>query len=93
MYRMMFLMLYYLGVVNLLAFGLMGADKSRAKRRKRRISERTLFISALIGGAFGAWIGMKLFRHKTKHPSFQYGIPALLILNIGVIYWIKARLL
>jgi uncharacterized membrane protein YsdA (DUF1294 family) len=90
---MTFLLLYYLSVVNLLAFGLMGLDKISAKRRKRRISERTLFISALIGGALGAWIGMKIFHHKTKHLSFQYGIPALLILNIGVIYWIKTRLL
>jgi uncharacterized membrane protein YsdA (DUF1294 family) len=90
---MTFIMLYYLGVINLLAFGLMGLDKNRAKVRKRRISERTLIMSAVIGGALGAWIGMKIFRHKTKHPSFQFGIPALLILNIGVIYWVKTRLL
>ena len=57
----------YLLVVNLWAFALMWFDKRRAKRGGRRIRERTLFLSALLGGSLGALLGMQVFRHKTQH--------------------------
>ena len=62
----------------------MGIDKSKAKAGKWRIKERTLFISALIGGSIGANAGMQVFRHKTKHIQFVIGMPAILILHIVV---------
>lgn len=66
--------------INLTAFALMGVDKRRAKRRgARRIPERTLFLSALMGGALGAVLGMWVFRHKTRHWYFRYGLPAILL--------------
>ena len=68
----------YLLLVNLWAFGLMAFDKGRARRRgARRIRERTLFLSALLGGSLGAVLGMWAFRHKTKHWYFKYGMPAI----------------
>lgn len=77
---------FYLIFVNVLSFLLFGADKSRAVNRERRIPERTLLFTALIGGSLGAETGMLCFRHKTKHARFRIGIPAVLItqLLIGI---------
>ena len=70
----------YLLLVNLWAFGLMAFDKGRARRRgARRIRERTLFLSALLGGGLGACLGMWTFRHKTKHWYFVVGMPLILL--------------
>lgn len=77
--------------VNLLAFFLMGLDKRRARRGKWRISERTLFLSAIFGGSIGTIFGMRCFRHKTKHRSFTVGIPVILafqLLLAAVLLWI-----
>lgn len=73
---------FYLFIINLLAFFLMFNDKSRARNRKRRIPEKTLFTAAWLGGSIGALLGMKVFRHKTKHKSFTIGIPAILVIQL-----------
>lgn len=72
----------YLIFINLLAFALFGADKRRAKTARRRISERTLFLSALLGGSAGAILGMRCFRHKTLHKRFRYGLPLILAAQV-----------
>jgi uncharacterized membrane protein YsdA (DUF1294 family) len=72
----------YLVIVNILAFLLMGIDKHKARKGAWRIPERTLFLSALIGGSLGANLGMQLFQHKTKHRSFVIGMPAILIAQL-----------
>ncbi len=72
----------YLIAMNLLAFGLMGLDKSRARRGAWRIPEKTLFLSALMGGSLGANLGMQLFRHKTKKRAFVLGMPGILLLHL-----------
>ena len=81
----------YLVAVNLAAFVLMGADKRRAKRGAWRISERALFLPALLGGALGGTLGMRVFRHKTKHWYFRWGFPLLLILQAGLLAWLALR--
>jgi uncharacterized membrane protein YsdA (DUF1294 family) len=82
--------IYYLFGINALAFIIMGYDKRLAKKRKRRIPERHLFFYAFIGGSIGAFVGMRMFRHKTQHPSFQYGIPAIIVLHLAAaVYLIK----
>ena len=68
----------YLGLVNLAAFCLFGADKRRAKKGRWRIPERTLLWSAALGGAPGALGGMLLFHHKTRKRKFSVGVPLLL---------------
>ena len=50
--------------------------------------EKTLFLIALILGGIGIYIGMYLFRHKTKHVKFTVGIPLIIILNILTIYYL-----
>lgn len=74
----------YLIVLNLLAFLLMGLDKAKARRHRWRIPEKTLFLSAILGGSIGAIAGMQLFRHKTKHASFRIGMPCILILQLAL---------
>ena len=74
--------LWALAALNLLAFALMGADKRRAKTARRRISERTLFLSAILGGSVGAILGMWTFHHKTKHWYFVWGMPLILFLQL-----------
>ena len=75
------IILIYLAAVNLFGLIIMGVDKSRAKRRKWRIPEATLFLVAIIGGSIGSILGMYLFRHKTKHWYFV-GMPVILALQI-----------
>ena len=75
----------YLLVKNLEGFALMGIDKSRARRGRRRIAEATLFIVAALGGSLGVLCGMYAFRHKTLHTSFTVGIPLLLFFQAVLI--------
>lgn len=74
----------YLIGINLITCALYGADKWRAKRGLRRISERALLVWALCGGSLGAWAGMRLWRHKTQHLKFRYGIPLILALHTAL---------
>ena len=60
---------------------MMGVDKSRAKRKAWRISEKALFSWALAGGSFGTIAGMYAFRHKTRHWYFKYGLPVILLVQ------------
>ena len=70
-------------LVYLIGINLFGLDKRRAKRDEWRITERTLLLSAALGGSAGALAGMRIFHHKTRHRVFRYGIPAMLILQIA----------
>ena len=83
----------YLAAVNLAAFALMGLDKRRARRGAWRISEKALFLPAVLGGALGGLLGMRVFHHKTKHWYFRFGMPALLIVQVILAGWIAARIL
>ena len=79
------MMLSYFAAVNLIGFALMGIDKYKAKKRAFRIPEATLFIIAVIGGSIGSILGMYTFRHKTRHRSFVYGMPFILLVQIALI--------
>ncbi|MCM1326706.1 MAG: DUF1294 domain-containing protein [Bacteroidales bacterium] len=78
---MRILLIAYLIIVNIIGFAMMGIDKKRAIRGAWRISEASLFMSALAGGSLGCICGMQFFRHKTRHPKFQIGMPVILILQ------------
>lgn len=79
------MLLYYIIGVNILTFFVYGIDKWQAKKGKWRISEATLLLLAIIGGSIGAWLGMKVWHHKTMHKKFKYGVPAILIIQIILI--------
>ena len=82
------LLIGYPIVINILAYSLMGVDKTNARQKKRRIPEVTLFLVALLGGSLGAVIGMNFFRHKTKHWYFVAGMPLILILQLAILFWL-----
>ena len=83
------LVLYYIVIINILIFIVYGIDKLKAKKGKWRIPESTLLLLAIIGGSIGAWFGMKVWHHKTKHKKFKYGIPLIIILQLGVLLYLS----
>ena len=83
------LLLAYIVVINVIGFALMGIDKAKARKRAWRIPEATLFLIALVGGSLGTTVGMRVFRHKTLHWYFVFGMPAILIVQILLILFIK----
>jgi uncharacterized membrane protein YsdA (DUF1294 family) len=83
--------LIYIAAINLVGLAIMGIDKRKARRQSWRISERTLFITALVGGAIGVKAGMELFRHKTHHKQFVYGIPAIIVLQLAAVVYFLYR--
>ena len=99
---MMESLLYYFVCVNVLTFLVYGIDKWRstsgrllptgrkkARQGKWRISEATLLLFAVIGGSIGAWLGMRVWRHKTMHKKFKYGIPAILMIHIIIMGYLS----
>ena len=75
------ILVYWLILVNLVAFILFGYDKACAKKKARRIPERTLLLWAWLGGSIGAFLGMRIFHHKTLKPKF-FVVPVLMVLEI-----------
>ena len=84
------ILLYYLAIANGSAFILFGWDKYKALKSKWRIPEKTLLGIALLGGSAGAFIAMKCFCHKTLHKKFSWGIPVVLLLQIGLLVYLHA---
>ena len=80
--------LIYLLTINAAAFLFMLMDKWKAKKNRWRIPEATLMALAALGGSIGSLLGMYLFRHKTRHPKFTLGIPAILVLQVVIALWI-----
>ena len=74
--------------MNIVGFAIMGIDKRKAIKRTFRIPEATLFIVALIGGSIGSIAGMQVFRHKTRHWYFAFGMPAILVLQIVLLIFL-----
>ena len=75
------ILIIYLLIINIIGLSVMGIDKKRAIRGAWRISEASLFLTALLGGALGCTLGMQQFRHKTKHWYFRYGMPAITLVQ------------
>ncbi len=82
----------YLIVMNIAAFIVYGVDKAKARRGQWRISEQTLLALAALGGACGAWLGMRAFHHKTKHRKFTAGVPLFMALWCAVVGALVLRL-
>ncbi|WP_318508087.1 DUF1294 domain-containing protein [Bacillus sp. T3] len=78
------IIIWILVIMNVVGFFLMGEDKRRAKKHEYRISERTLWLTAIFGGAFAMTIAMYFFHHKTKHMAFKIGFPLVFIIQAVV---------
>lgn len=83
-----FFIFAYYTVMNMVGFLVMLFDKRKAMYHKRRTKESSIFIISLLGGALGVFLAMHMFRHKTRHNSFVYGIPAILIVHILLISYL-----
>lgn len=81
----------WLIAINLVTFAVYGADKRRARRGAWRVPEKTLFLLPLLGGSVGALLGMRVFRHKTKHWYFVWGVPAILLAQLALAVWLLYR--
>ncbi len=79
-----YILLAWLIIMSVVLFFMMGDDKKRAKSAARRIPEARLFFFALVGGAIGGTVGMRFFRHKTKHWYFALGFPLLAAVQIAL---------
>ena len=78
----------YVLFVNVVTFLMYGVDKWNAMKNQWRIPEKTLFGIAVIGGSIGAYVGMRLFHHKTKKPKFYIGIPLIFVVQIAMLIYI-----
>lgn len=83
--------LVYLLIANIVGFAMMGIDKRKAKRGAWRIKEASLFLAAILGGSIGSIAGMQVFRHKTKHWYFKFGMPLILILQIALVIFLYVK--
>lgn len=81
----------YLLAMTIVTFFIYGIDKYKARKTKWRIPETTLLWMAIWGGSVGALLGMKVWRHKTLHRKFKYGVPAILIIQIILAILISMR--
>ena len=87
------IIIFYLIIITLITFFLYGIDKWKAKRARWRIPESVLLGMAAIGGSIGAWLGMRVWHHKTQHAKFRYGVPAMLVAQAAVLVWIVVKFL
>ena len=81
------IIIFYLVIINVFTFFLYGVDKWKAQRSRWRIPESVLLGLAAIGGSVGAWLGIRVWRHKTQHAIFRYGVPIILIAQVALLVW------
>ena len=79
--------IYYLVIINIITFLVYGIDKWKARKSLWRIREASLLMLAVLGGSIGAWLGMKVWHHKTQHKKFKYGVPAIIIVQLALIVY------
>lgn len=64
----------YLVLLSFITFIAYGVDKSKAKKGKYRTKEKTLLLLSFLGGAFGGYPAMLIFRHKTKGEHWYFTV-------------------
>ena len=77
--------------MNILTCLVYGIDKWKARKSLWRIPESTLLMLAVLGGSVGAWIGMKVWHHKTLHPKFRLGVPLILFIQIVLLILLESE--
>ena len=80
------ILIVYFAVINVATFFVYGIDKWKAKQSMWRVRESALLLLAVLGGSIGAWLGMKVWHHKTMHKKFRYGIPLIIIVQVAVAF-------
>ena len=87
MYKLKYFLIY-LAIISLISVIMTVSDKSRAKKHRRRIAEKTLFGTAVLGGSAAMYLTMLLARHKTKHKRFMIGLPLIMIVQTVIIAFV-----
>lgn len=82
------ILLVYLLLINIVAFLTYGLDKWKAKKDKWRVPEKVLLLMAAIGGSIGAFLGMRVFHHKTQKLKFKLGVPVIFFLQVALVVFI-----
>lgn len=85
------IILIYFVMINVVTFFVYGIDKWKSQHDRWRVPERALLGLAAIGGSVGAWLGMKVWHHKTQHKKFKYGVPAILVVQVALVEWLLIR--
>ena len=85
------LIIIYLIAINVITFLVYGIDKWKARHQRWRIPEATLLGLAVLGGSIGAWLGMKVWHHKTMHKKFKFGLPVIIIIQLLIIGYFVAQ--
>ena len=83
--NLLHIVLIYLVIINVVTFFMYAFDKWKAKKSKMCIRETALLGLAVLGGSIGAWLGLKVWHHKTLHKKFRYGVPAIIIIQLSLI--------
>ena len=90
--NLLHIVLIYLVIINVVSFFIYGFDKWKAKKSKMRIRETALLGLAVLGGSVGAWLGMKVWHHKTLDKKFRFGVPAIIIIQLAlIVYFIISK--
>lgn len=89
--NLLHIVLIYLVSINVVTFFMYGIDKWKAKKSRWRIREAALLGLAVLGGSIGAWLGMKVWHHKTQHKKFRFGVPAIITVQLALIVYILYR--
>lgn len=81
----------YFAAVNVAAFCMYGVDKQKARRNRWRIPEVTLLLMAVLGGAVGSYVGMRVFHHKTQKAKFYLGVPVIGVAELLMIVYLYGK--
>ena len=77
--------IFYYAVINIIAFFMFGSDKRKAKKSEWRISESSLIMVSVAGGALGSLLGMQVFHHKIRKLKFQVLVPLMVIIHLALV--------
>jgi len=89
---MLYLVLY-LAAISMTGAILTVYDKKASKLPgHRRIPEAALLTAAALGGSVIMLMTMRLIRHKTQHAKFMLGIPAIILVQVAVLYALIFRM-
>ena len=78
---MFYLYVGYYVLMNIVGFVLFAVDKKRAILHQWRIPEVVLLGVSALGGCVGAYIAMRVYRHKIRYAIFSMGVPAMILLH------------
>ena len=85
-------LIVFLIAISIFAIIITVYDKLASKYIKKvRISEKFLFITAVLGGSVAMYLTMKIIRHKTRHKQFMIGLPIIILFHAVILVTLIMR--